>query len=65
MSPKLVAILVLAILSLSILLTGAAAISAGQGTGQYQLAASPSAEQGEDASESALVNSFKFICPFH
>ena len=63
MSPKFVAILVLAILSVSIVVTGAAAISAAQGTGQYQPFASPSAEQSEG--DSALVSSFKFICPFH
>ena len=63
MSPKIAAILVLAILSVSIVVTGVAAISASQGTGQYQPAASPSGEQSED--ESALLTSFKFICPFH
>ena len=62
-SPKLVAILVLAILSVSIVVTGVAAISAAQGTDQYQPSARPSAEQGEG--DSALVSSFKFVCPFH
>lgn len=63
MSPKLVAILVLAILSVSIVVTGAAAISAAQGTGQYQPVASPSAEQSEG--DGALLSGFKFFCPFH
>lgn len=63
MSPKLAAILVLAILSVSILVTGVAAISAGQGVEPYQTVASQSGEQSEG--ESALVNSFKFVCPFH
>ena len=63
MSPKLVAILVLAILSVSILVTGVAAISAAQGTGQYQPVAGPSGEQREGGS--ALVSTFKFVCPFH
>ena len=63
MSPKFVAILVLAILSVSIVVTGVAAISASQGAGPYQPAASPSGVQSEDGS--ALVSGFKFICPFH
>ena len=63
MSPKLVAILVLAILSVSIVVTGVAAISAAQGTEQNQSFASPTAERSEG--DSALVSSFKFVCPFH
>ena len=63
MPPKLVAILVLAILSVSIVVTGAAAISAAQGADQYQPAARPSGEQSEG--DGALVSTFKFICPFH
>ncbi len=63
MSPKLVAILVLAILSVSIVVTGAAAISAAQGTGQSEPVARLSAEQSEG--DSVLMGSFKFICPFH
>lgn len=65
MSPKLMAILVLAILTVSVLVTGAAAISAAQGnTGQFETTAGhPAAEQGDG--ESAFVNSFKFVCPFH
>ena len=62
-SPKLAAILVLAILSVSILVTGAAAISAAQGADQFQTAASPSAVQSEG--DSGLVSTFKFVCPFH
>lgn len=63
MSPKLVAILVLAILSVSIVVTGAAAISAAQGTGQSQPVARSSGEQNEG--DSAVVSGFKFFCPFH
>ncbi|PKB79837.1 MAG: hypothetical protein BZY88_11390 [SAR202 cluster bacterium Io17-Chloro-G9] len=65
MSAKLVAILVLAILTVSVVVTGVAAISAAQGnTSQFETASrGPAAEQGDG--ESALVNSFKFVCPFH
>ena len=63
MSPKLVAILVLAILSVSIVVTGAAAISAAQGADQYQPIARQSGEQSEGGN--ALVSTFKFVCPFH
>ena len=63
MSPKIAAILVLAILSVSIVLTGAAAISAAQSAGQDQPAAGASAEPSDG--DNALVSSFKFVCPFH
>ena len=66
MSPKLVAFLILAILSLSILLTGVAAISAAQSTGQTQPVTGLSGQQNDQGDgESALVGSLKFICPFH
>ena len=63
MSPKLAAILVLAILSVSIVVTGAAAISTAQGSDQYQPVVRPSGEQSEG--DSTLMNTFKFVCPFH
>ena len=63
MSPKLAAILVLAILSVSIVLTGAAAISAAQGADQYKPVASPSGERSEG--DNVLVSSLKLVCPFH
>ena len=62
-SPKLVAFLVMAVLSVSIVMTGVAAIYAAQGTAQDQPLTGPSAEEREG--DSALVNSFKFVCPFH
>lgn len=63
MNPKIAAILVIAILSVSIVVTGVAAISAAQGTGQPQRAATTSGELNED--DGALVRSFKMVCPFH
>ena len=62
MSPKLVAILVLAILSVSIVVTGAAAIAAAQGADQAQPVARPSGEQGEG--DSALMSTFQFVVHF-
>ena len=63
MNPKIAAILVMAMLSVSIVVTGVAAIAAAQGTSQPQLADSTTGELNED--DGALVRSFKLVCPFH
>ena len=60
---KIVAFLVIAVLSVSIVMTGVAAIYAAQVTAQDQPLAGSSAEEREG--DSALVSSFKFVCPFH
>lgn len=68
MKPKLVAILVVGLLSISIVATAVAAISqaVSEEPGASSLAlGSYSNEIGESKDDSRAVSTFKLICPFH
>ena len=68
MKPKLVAILVVGLLSISIVATAVAAISqaVSEEPGASSLAlGSYSNEIGESKDDSRAVSAFKLICPFH
>ena len=68
MKPKIIAILVVGILTLSVIATGVAAI--GQAVAEQPGAASIALVSQTDNSHSsddgnALVSTFKLVCPFH
>ena len=68
MKPKLVAILVVGLLSLSIVATGVAAISqaVSDEPGASSLAlGSYSNEIGDTKQDNRAVSAFKMVCPFH
>ncbi len=68
MKPKIIAVLVIGILTLSVIATGVAAI--GQAVGDEPGAVSTAlVHQADDSdgsgNDNALVSTFKLICPFH
>ena len=68
MKPKLVAILVIGVLSLSIVATGVAAISqavAEEPGGSTNAFGGFSNQIGETDDDSKAVSAFKLVCPFH
>ncbi len=76
MKPKLVAIIVISILTLSVVATAVAAIgqvvddgsgALGPGQGRYAGRSADSATQSDSRSgnDSALARSFRLVCPFH
>ena len=68
MKPKLVAILVIGVLSLSIVATGGAASSqavAEESGGSTNAFGGFSSQIGETDDDNKAVSAFKLVCPFH
>ena len=63
MKPKVAAIIVITILTISMVLTVVAAVD--QAVRDESTAIGSSQQAGQDSGDSALVRSFKFVCPFH
>ena len=63
MKPKIAAISVITILTISMVLTVVAAVN--QAVGGESTGVGSSQQAGQDSGDSSLVRSFKFVCPFH
>ena len=61
--PKVVAIIVITILTLSMVLSVVAAVD--QAISGESAGVGFSRQAGQDSGDGGLVSSFKFICPFH
>ena len=63
MKPKLVAIIVITVLTLSMVFSVAAAVN--QAVTGESTTVGPSQQADQDSGDGTLVQSFKLICPFH
>ena len=62
MKPKIAAIAVIALLTLSVIAVGFSALGETQNA---TAASTASAEPGRNGDDNAAVSAFKFVCPFH